>query len=166
MFDPWKIPVARNAIKEKLAVVPSDGIIARLRTQMIRDQRLAPVFLKLLSHRRGIAPYIRGFSELAGNHPVDLDGRFEKAVVIGAVRKQGGRTVTHLNPPRDFRLQRDDMLVLLARAYDDCEITRYLKKLGRNRDRDQGRNLIRTMDIQLTDSTPDTDLRVKFAGKY
>ncbi len=123
MFDPRKIPVARNAIKEKLAVVPSDGIIARLLTQMIRDQRLAPVFLELLSHRRGVAPYVRGFPELAGNHPVDLDGRFEKAIVIGAVRKEGGRTVTHLNPPRDFRLQRDDMLVFLARTYDDCEIT-------------------------------------------
>jgi len=27
-------------------------------------------------------------------------------------------------------------------------------------------NPIRTMDVQLTDSAPDTDLRVKFAGKY
>ena len=27
-------------------------------------------------------------------------------------------------------------------------------------------NPVRTMDIQLTDSAPDTDLRVKFAGKY
>jgi hypothetical protein len=27
-------------------------------------------------------------------------------------------------------------------------------------------NPIRTMDIQLTDSAPNTDLRIKFAGKY
>ena len=69
----------------------------------------------------------------------------------------------------------------------------HFRKLGRNQVHDQGQNLIladtidktpefevapdprtgpvkenpiRTMDIQLTDSAPDTDLRVKFAGKY
>lgn len=124
MFDPRKERAARRAMKGRLGVVPGDAVIARILAQTIRDRRLARVFIELLSQHRGCALFIRAFPELAGAHPMEVDGRFDRAVVIGAVRREEGRPVTHLNPPPDFRLERDDMLVLIARTYDDCEPTR------------------------------------------
>jgi hypothetical protein len=124
MFDATKERAARRAIKGRLEVVPGDAVIARILAQTIRDRRLARVFIELLSQHRGCALFIRAFPELAGAHPMEVDGRFDRAVVIGAVRREAGRPVTHLNPPPDFRLDRDDMLVLIARTYEDCEPTR------------------------------------------
>jgi hypothetical protein len=43
--------------------------------------------------------------------------------VIGAVRIENGRPVTYLNPPREFRLERDDLLVLISRTFEDCVIS-------------------------------------------
>lgn len=124
MFDPGKERAARRAIKGRLEFVPGDAVIARILAQTIRDPRLARVFIELLSQHRGCALFVRGFPELAGAHPVEVDGCFDRAVTIGAVRREAYRPVTHLNPPLGFRLRRDDLLALIARTYEDCEPTR------------------------------------------
>ena len=123
VLNPLTVRVAQTTLKEGLEVMSGDAVIARLVAQSIRDPRLAMVFLELLSHRRGSSPYVRAFPELAGGHPMELNGRFERAVVIGAVRPKDGRFVAYLNPPRDFRLERDDMLALIAPRYEDCVAT-------------------------------------------
>jgi hypothetical protein len=123
VLNPLTVRVAQTTLKEGLEVISGDGIIARLLAQTIRDPRLAVVFLELLSHRHGCSLYVRAFPDLAGHHPTELNGRFERAVVIGAVRPKDGRFVACLNPPRDFRLERDDLLALIAPRYEDCVAT-------------------------------------------
>jgi hypothetical protein len=124
LFDPRRLRASGHTLEESLEVVPGDAVIARLLAQSIRDRRLATVFHELLSHHEGCSLYVRTFPELAGGHPRELDDRFGRAVVIGAVRREGGRSVTHLNPPPEFKLERDDMLALIAPTYDDCVVTR------------------------------------------
>ncbi|MGI9265635.1 MAG: CASTOR/POLLUX-related putative ion channel [Gammaproteobacteria bacterium] len=146
VFDPRKARIAEGALQGRLEVVTGDAVIARLVAQSIRDHRVAMVFLELLAHHHGCSPYVRRFPGLAGRHPAELDGRFDRAVVIGAVRSEDGRPVTYLNPAREFRLERDDMLVLIARAFEDCVITRD------------------AIDAIPSESIPDTDAPTPSAG--
>ncbi len=119
VFDPRKVKAAQGVLGSRCSIVPGDTTIAMLMVQAIRDPRLVSVFLELLSHARGCTPYVKGFPELAGVRPAEANARFATAVVIGVVRSEAGRSVTHLNPPEDFILGPDDRLVLVARSSDE-----------------------------------------------
>ena len=123
VLDPRHARAAQGVLQERSEIVMGNAVIARLVAQSIRDHRLAIVFLELLAQHQGCAPYVRQFPELEGHHPVAANSRFDRAIVIGAVRIENGRPVTYLNPPREFRLERDDLLVLISRAFEDCVIS-------------------------------------------
>jgi hypothetical protein len=119
MFDPRKLRAARGVLGSRCAIIPGDSTIAMLLVHAIRDPRLLAVSLELLTHARGCTPYVKAFPELAGTLAAEASARFSKAVVIGVVRTSDGCSVPHLNPPADFRLDRDDKLVMVARASED-----------------------------------------------
>jgi hypothetical protein len=123
VLDPRHARAAQGVLQERSEIVMGNAVIARLVAQSIRDHRLAIVFLELLAQHQGCAPYVRQFPELEGHHPVAANSRFDRAIVIGAVRIENGRPVTYLNPPREFRLERDDLLVLISRTFEDCVIS-------------------------------------------
>lgn len=114
LFDPRKAGAARGILGDRCSIISGDTTIATLMVQAIRDPRLLAVFLELLSHVQGCTLYVKGFPELAGIHPAEANHRFAAAVVIGVLRPEVGGDVTHLNPPEDFRLERDDKLVMVA----------------------------------------------------
>ena len=120
VFDSDKVEIAEGALTERLEVIASDAVISRLISQSLRHPRLGQVFQELLTEHGGNSLYLRGFPELAGLHPLASGPRFPRAKVLGALRRANGRWVTHLNPDRDFRLRQDDLVVFIARSYEDC----------------------------------------------
>lgn len=120
VFDPRNRKIADRVLRKSMEVVTGDAVVAQLLVQSIRDPRLVDVFTELLTYNDGCSPYVRNFPELAGHHPSALNDRFDKAVVIGAIRVENGETRTWLRPSADFRLREADSLVLIARSYGDC----------------------------------------------
>ena len=119
-FDPRKKTVAKRVLQKNMEVATGDAVVAQMLVQSIRDPRLVHVFTELLTYNNGCSPYVRGFPQFSGQHPVSLNGRFDKAIVVGATRVENGEIVTYLIPPADFRLREGDRLVLIARSYADC----------------------------------------------
>ena len=120
VLDAEKEQAAAHAYGGPIEVVPGDAVIARILAQAALDPRLAAVFLELLTHNEGRSPFVREWPEFVGQHPIALGAHLDRAVVIGALRYESGRPVTHLNPPADFRLAAGDLLVYIASTFDDC----------------------------------------------
>lgn len=120
MFDPRNKLVAKRVLGKDMEVVTGEAVVAQLLMQSIRDPRLVDLYTELLTYNDGCSPYIRAFPEFTGQHPTALNTRFDKAVVLGATRKEEGGTVTYFRPPADFRLREGDCLVFIARSYGDC----------------------------------------------
>lgn len=124
IFDSAKVEIAEQALDGRFEVVASDAVISRLISQSVRHHRIARVFIELLSHHEGSSFYVRNFPELSGASPVALNPRFANAIVLGAIRRENGQAVTYLNPPPEFRLAPDDLLVMVARSFDEAVPTR------------------------------------------
>ncbi len=121
IIDSSKIAVAENSYRGKdIDVLASDSMISRLIAQNIRHRGLSFVSTELLSHSRGNEIYIRSFPEYEGAEIGTVVHRFPKAVLVGAVRRDGNHYAPHLNPLPQFKLEREDRLVLIARSYEDC----------------------------------------------
>jgi len=120
VFDPRKEAVAKRVLQRDMEVVTGESVVAQLLVQSIRDPRLVDVYMELLTYNDGCSPYVRAFPEFSGQHPTALNTRFEKAVVLGALRMEEGEIVTYLGPSDNFKLRKEDRLVFIARSYSDC----------------------------------------------
>ena len=120
VFDPRKEAVAKRVLQRDMEVVTGESVVAQLFVQSIRDPRLVDVYMELLTYNDGCSPYIRAFPEFSGQHPTALNTQFEKAIVLGALRKEEGEIVTYLGPSDNFKLRKEDRLVFIARSYNDC----------------------------------------------
>lgn len=121
IMDARKTAIVENAYPGPVEVVPSDRIVSRLIVQIIRHPGLSYVATEILSHSRGNAVHLREHPALAGTAAGDLQARFERAVVLGLVRRDGQIARPMLNPPPATPLAPDDRIVLLARDYADTE---------------------------------------------
>jgi hypothetical protein len=120
VFDPRKKTFANRMLQKDMEVVAGDAVVAQLQAQSICDPRLVHVFTELLTYNDGCSPHVRAFPEFAGQHPNALNARFDKAVVLGAIRVEDDEDITYLSPPPDFALRESDELVFVARRYADC----------------------------------------------
>ena len=120
VFDPRKKTFVNRTLQEDMEVVTGDAVVAQLLAQSIRDPRLMHVFTELLTYNDGCSPHVRAFPEFSGQHPNALNARFEKAVVLGAIRVEDDENITFLSPPPDFTLRESDRLVFISRSYADC----------------------------------------------
>lgn len=123
LFDPRKVSIARNAIGAKTQIIAGDRLISRLLSQSLRHPGVAPVLLRLLTHREGNALYLRAFPELVGMSPCALIHAFPQAVVLGVVSRQDDVSIVHLVPTNDLVLKEGDLLLLLAEGYERCQPT-------------------------------------------
>lgn len=123
MFDPLKMPIARGTMQARLELIASDAIVSRLISQSVRHRKLSTVLFALLTHGEQGSIYVREFPGFAGHAPIALETLFPNAVVLGAVRRARSGLEAFLNPPPDFRLEPEDLLVLLAPSYDACTST-------------------------------------------
>ncbi|MCB1282485.1 MAG: hypothetical protein KDB18_13265, partial [Salinibacterium sp.] len=73
------------------------------------------------THREGNAIYLRAFPELVGSSVAALTPFFEHALVLGVVTREGREFVASLDPSSGVVLSEGDLLVLIARSYDECQ---------------------------------------------
>ena len=121
IFDVQKTEVAENAYRGgEIDIIASDGFISRLIAQNVRHRGLSYVYAELLSHTHGNEVYVRSFEEWEGRRYGELQSSFREANLIGVVRPVEGRYEPYLNPAAEFKLERGDRLVFIARNYEDC----------------------------------------------
>lgn len=122
IFDRDKAILAEQIYPGELEVVSSHAVVSRLLAQNVRHPGLSQVYTQLLTQRKGVDLFIREIEdERTGTTFGDLRRLYSRAIVIGLVRPTTDDLVPHLNPPSDFRLERGDRLVLLARSFGDTE---------------------------------------------
>lgn len=120
LFDPQKVPIARQAYQGELDVVAGNLFISRLIAQTVRHRGLSYVYSELLSHLHGNEIYVRSHPDFAGRPLLSLIGAFSNAILLGVVRPEGNGFRPYLNPGPDFVVERDDRFVLVARSYEAC----------------------------------------------
>ena len=121
LFDPQKISIARNSTNAKTEIIAGDRLISGLLFQSLRHPGVAPVLLSLLTHREGNTLYLRPFPEFAGLSPRALIQVFRQAVILGVVSMNDDLPTVHFDPTVDIILKENDLLILLAESYDQCE---------------------------------------------
>ncbi len=121
IFDAQKVPIARQAYQGDLNAIASDAFVSRLIAQNVRHRGLSFVYAELLSYSHGNEVYVRACPEFAGRPLHSLAEAFSKAVLLGAVRPEGGGFRPFLNPHAGFTLEAEDRLVLIAQSYEDTE---------------------------------------------
>ncbi|MCB9780924.1 MAG: ion channel DMI1 [Alphaproteobacteria bacterium] len=114
------LQVVRDAYRGQLDLIPGDLLVGRLLAHSLRHAGLSHVIGELLDRHRGHNLYFHELPELAGLRFHDAVVRFPTGVLMGVVRQEGRRGVPHLNPPGDFRLEADDVCVVMARSYEDA----------------------------------------------
>jgi hypothetical protein len=121
IFDPRKVSLARNSFDSKLEVVASNRIISRLISQSVRHRGMAQILFGLFSHRQGNSLYLRDLPELTGHDLRSAAGAFDAAVVVGFLSRVEGETRIVMDPCDPQTLGPEDLLILLAESYDQCQ---------------------------------------------
>jgi hypothetical protein len=118
IFDGRKAAVGRRAYAGDREVLAADEVISRLIAQSVRQRGLCGVFSELLTLNVGNAVYVRPLDAEAGTTFGHLRSAFPRAIPLGIVRSADGRPA--LDPDPETILKDDDLVVLLARHFDDC----------------------------------------------
>jgi hypothetical protein len=120
LYDGRRAAAARRAYAGETELLPADDIISRIIVQSVRQKGLFGVFAELLTLDEGNALYVRKIDGQAGARFGDLRGSFPKAIPIGSVRP--GDRQPRLNPDPGTMLQAEDLLVFVARSFEDCAL--------------------------------------------
>ena len=118
IFDVRNVPLAKQAYKGDCEVIAADGMISRLIAQSVRYRGLWKVMSELFMLHEGNGIHVRRVEGQAGQKFSDLSQRFSRAIFLGLIRAREPRPL--LNPDPDMILESDDMLVFLARRFEDC----------------------------------------------
>jgi hypothetical protein len=118
IFDVRNVSLANQAYKGDCEVIATDGMISRLIAQSVRYSGLWKVMSELFMHHEGNSIHIRRVEGQAGQKFRDLSQRFSRAILLGLIR--AGEPRPRLNPAPDVVLESGDMLVFLARRFEDC----------------------------------------------
>jgi hypothetical protein len=118
IFDGRKAAVGRRAYAGDCEVLAADEVISRLIAQSVRQRGLCGVFSELLTLNVGNAVYVRPLEAEAGTTFGHLRSAFPRAIPLGIVRSADGWPALESDP--ETILQDDDLVVLLARRFDDC----------------------------------------------
>jgi hypothetical protein len=120
LYDGRRSDVARGAYAGELEVLLADDIISRIIVQDVRHPGLFRVFSELLELDAGNALFVRKIKGQAGLRFGDVRTTFPKAILLGRVRPGDPRPA--LLPDPEAVLQDEDLLVFVARSFEDCAI--------------------------------------------
>jgi hypothetical protein len=118
LFDARRVEVANNAYDGASEMIAADGIVSRLIAQSVRHRGLWSVLSELFMLHEGNSIYLRRVDGQAGARFGEFGDRFSKAVLCGLVRPAEKQPM--LNPDAGTVIEADDLLVFLAREFDDC----------------------------------------------
>jgi hypothetical protein len=118
LYDGRRAFVARGAYEGESEILATDDIISRLIAESVRQRGVCGVFTELLTLGVGNAVYVRAVGRLAGTRFGNIRGAFSRAIVLGTLRSGEGWPA--LNPDPQTVLSEEDLLVFVARAFEDC----------------------------------------------
>ena len=118
LFDIRRLTPARRAYRGESEMIAADDIVSRIITQSAQQRGLGAVYSELLTLNDGNSIYVLSIDGLAGGRFDELRRRFPHAVLLGTI--PAGQGAPNLRPDPDTRIERDDLLVFLARRYADC----------------------------------------------
>ena len=114
--DSANLKLGKVVGKEEVEFVPADDLVARLTVQACRQLGLSLVYTELMDFSGG-EMYFHEEPDLIGNTFGECIQSYPHCAVVGLHYASGTVTV---NPPKDYRLQRGDKVVVLAE--DDSTI--------------------------------------------
>jgi len=118
LFDVRRLTPARRAYRGESEMIAADDIVSRIITQSAQQRGLGAVYSELLALNDRNSIHLRSVDGLAGGRFDELRRRFPHAVLLGTI--PAGQGAPNLRPDPDTRIERDDLLVFLARGYADC----------------------------------------------
>ncbi len=131
VFDARKVPIAKTAYRDRIDILSSDALVARILAQTVRRPGYTNVVLSMIAHHDGQEVFVRKIPELEGKSVGGIHNGLLKGVFLGVIRDRDGALTPYLNPKPDFQLTADDSLVVLARSFEDCVPTSWEKATGR-----------------------------------
>lgn len=118
LFDISRLTTARRAYRGESEMIAADDIVCRIIAQSVQQRGLGAVYSELLKLNDRNSIYVRPIDGLALGRFDELRRRFPHAVLLGII--PAGQGTPNLRPDPDTRIERDDLLVFLARRYADC----------------------------------------------
>lgn len=119
LYDQRTVPAVHDAYPGRIELVATEGLVGRMLASGVLQPGLTSVHQRLLTHSDANSLYVCDEHELAGASWFEASRAFERAVLIGRIRRQGTRDVVQLNPPVDVCVQADDRLVVVAHTEND-----------------------------------------------
>jgi hypothetical protein len=118
VYDARKAAVGRKAYLGDSEILAADEIISRLIVQSVRQHGLCAVYAELLTLDAGNALYVRRLDDWAGAKLADLHSAFPRAILLGCVRSFDASFTLDSSP--ETVLEGQDLLLFIARSFDDC----------------------------------------------
>ena len=123
LFDRSKMPIARSTMTGELEIVASGGVVGGMIAQTVRNPGLSRVYEHLFSRFEPDSLFLRACPEMAGRRLLESLPAFTKAIPIGVIRPEGADLRPYLNT-ENLELQSTDILIFVARTFDDCRPVR------------------------------------------
>ena len=120
--DNNKIKAAYRAYSGPMEVIGSNTIISRLLAQNIRHHGLSAVYNELLTHSVKNNIFCRDYPQAVGKRIFELRQTFPKAIILGVVRLIDDTLTPILNVSADYKVEKNDRLVFVARKSTDIEL--------------------------------------------
>jgi hypothetical protein len=117
-YDARKAAVGRQAYLGDSEILAADEIISRLIVQSVRQHGLCGVYAELLTLDAGNTLYVRKLDACTGAKLADLRSTFPRAILLGSVRSFDGSFT--LDSSSETVLEDQDLLLFIARSFDDC----------------------------------------------
>jgi len=117
LYDENRSGLARFAYRGETEILATDQVMSRLIAQSVRYAGICAVFSQLLSINDGNAIFLRRLRETGKTFDA-LRRECRKAVPIGLIPSGARRPL--LNPAADTELGENDLIVFIARSFDDC----------------------------------------------
>lgn len=114
-------PLVQLVGGDHVETIVTHDLIGRLMIQSARHPGLAQVWAKLLGFD-GAEFYVAHHDELDGSTFGDALMRFDEAVPIGVLARDGKETAVHINPDDDFPLDATTDIIVIAEDDDTYEV--------------------------------------------
>ena len=125
--DGRRAEIAQRAYGGPSEILATDGLVARLIAQTLREPGITAVYEELLAPAGAHEIFVRSIPEAAGVPFWTAVWAFDRAIPIGVIRRMKGEVEAILAPPAGFVIESSDEMVFVARDFDDCEPSEKLK---------------------------------------
>lgn len=121
IVDGRRAEIAQRAYEGPSEILATDGLVARLIAQTLREPGITAVYEELLAPAGEHEIFVRPVPEVTGVRFWSAVRAFDRAVPIGVIRRTGKDVEAILAPRANFVVEAGDEMVFVAREFDDCE---------------------------------------------